>query len=101
MFAVIYHMWQYSMVQDFLWQDGCDNCDHSWCFSCVYSRIAELTFGLLVVKTVLCRFILSLLLLEKLKPGLMVKEMQSSHFTWWWTTAVCLLLHLLKNIWWN
>lgn len=54
-FAVIYHLQQYSTVQYFfLWQDVCDNCDHSWYFCCVCSRIAGLKFGILMVKTGFC-----------------------------------------------
>lgn len=32
----------------FLWEYVCDNCDHSWYFCCIYSRIAGLQCSLLV-----------------------------------------------------
>lgn len=54
MFAVTYHIQQYTVVQDFLWQGAQVNCDHSWYFCCAYSRIAGLKFEILMLKTVLC-----------------------------------------------
>lgn len=42
MFAVIYHIQQYTMAQDLLWQGARVNCDHSWYFCGAYSRIAGL-----------------------------------------------------------
>lgn len=82
MFAVIYHIQQYTLVQDFLWQGARVNCDHSWYFCCAYSRIAGLKFEILMVKTVLLLvYILCTSFGEAEIRFIMVKKMKVSHFT--------------------